>query len=293
MLNAARGLAKLSLHEATRRALHGDGARLSSLLAALLEARKRSAALAADGRPPVGLDAQLPGVVVRLAFCLGNLTAAHDGNRAILGAAGAGPLVDALAASAASFLAAGGDNDDGADDDGGREGEQVLIKLIRLVANVSIHPEMGDVAAHGTGAAALLPLLEASLARDREELALNVVSCVTNLSYYVLRRPGSPPPRRGRGSLFGRPATACAALLGALLHENAEAVSEAARAFGNLSRDASFRAAMRETGADEALVLLLGHASRAVLESITARRPARGIFKPLYLAQIELVFHDS
>jgi hypothetical protein len=31
----------------------------------------------------------------------------------------------------------------------------------------------------------------------------------------------------------------------------------------------------------------------AVLESITGRRPAWDIFKPLYLAQIELVFYDS
>ena len=31
----------------------------------------------------------------------------------------------------------------------------------------------------------------------------------------------------------------------------------------------------------------------AVLESITGRRPALDIFKPLYLAQIELDFHDS
>ena len=31
----------------------------------------------------------------------------------------------------------------------------------------------------------------------------------------------------------------------------------------------------------------------AVLESITGRRPAWDIFKPLYLAEIELVFHDS
>ena len=30
-----------------------------------------------------------------------------------------------------------------------------------------------------------------------------------------------------------------------------------------------------------------------VLESITGRRPARDIFEPFYLAQIELVFHDS
>jgi len=31
----------------------------------------------------------------------------------------------------------------------------------------------------------------------------------------------------------------------------------------------------------------------SVVESITGRRPAWDIFKPLYLAQIEVVFHDS
>ena len=49
-----------------------------------------------------------------------------------------------------------------------------------------------------------------------------------------------------------------------LLHENAEAVSEAARAFGNFSRDAGVRGIMRRVGADEALVLLLGHNCRDV-----------------------------
>jgi len=37
----------------------------------------------------------------------------------------------------------------------------------------------------------------------------------------------------------------------------------------------------------------LARASALALESITGRRPAWDIFKPLYLAQIELVFHDS
>ena len=36
-----------------------------------------------------------------------------------------------------------------------------------------------------------------------------------------------------------------------------------------------------------------GCAFAAVLESIAGRRPVRDILKPLYLAQIELVFHDS
>ena len=44
-------------------------------------------------------------------------------------------------------------------------------------------------------------------------------------------------------------------------------------------------AARDDDGAAAALV--------SALESITGRRPAWDIFKPLYLAQIELVFHDS
>jgi len=39
--------------------------------------------------------------------------------------------------------------------------------------------------------------------------------------------------------------------------------------------------------------LLRGLSRWTVLESMTGRRPAWDIFKPLYLAQIELVFHDS
>ena len=54
-------------------------------------------------------------------------------------------------------------------------------------------------------------------------------------------------------------------LLAVTVHANHEAVSEAARAFGNFSRDEDARRAMRRLGVVEALVLLLGHPARDVV----------------------------
>ena len=84
-----------------------------------------------------------------------------------------------------------------------------------------------------------------------------MVSCVTNLSYYALEG-------RARG-LFADLDAICVSLLAVTVHANHEAVSEAARAFGNFSRDEDARRAMRRLGVVEALVLLLGHPARDVV----------------------------
>ena len=83
------------------------------------------------------------------------------------------------------------------------------------------------------------------------------MSCVTNLSYYALEG-------RARG-LFADLDAVCVSLLAVTVHANHEAVSEAARAFGNFSRDEDARRAMRRLGVVEALVLLLGHPARDVV----------------------------
>ena len=148
VLNAARALAKLSAHENTRRGLHGDERALLDMADALLDAHARRD------------DDRANAVVVRLAFCLGNLTASHDENRKVAGTRAA-PLVAALAASARDFLRESQGDD------------QVLIKLIRLVANASIRPSAGVGVASDDGIACLPSLLREALRRDREELALN------------------------------------------------------------------------------------------------------------------------
>ncbi|CAM9197269.1 unnamed protein product, partial [Laminaria digitata] len=70
-------------------------------------------------------------------------------------------------------------------------------------------------------------------------------------------------PANGRGTI--RREVLTGHLVKVLLHPNAEAVAEAARAFGNFSRDPSCREAMSRRRADEVLVALLEHACREVV----------------------------
>ena len=101
--------------------------------------------------------------------------------------------------------------------------------------------------------------------RERGEDVL-VAECVRNAR---VLGPGGPCPRVLRGGFFGW----------------RSALGLDTR-FDPRSREAAIQGGWRCKV--DALVRL-----RAVLESITGRRPAWDIFKPLYLAQIGLVFHDS
>merc|ERR1712070_860661 len=125
---------------------------------------------------------------------------------------------------------------------------------------------MGDVGSQvvsTNGVQILISLLSHSISTDREELLLNVVSAVTNLSFYVLHHRGATADE-AKGSeepeppsfIFAGYREVCTDLVGVLVHENEEAVAEAARAFGNFSRDAQVRQFMGSSRADEALVLL-------------------------------------
>ncbi|KAJ8601603.1 hypothetical protein CTAYLR_008464 [Chrysophaeum taylorii] len=166
------------------------------------------------------------GIVVRLAFLLGNATADDARARMLVSVP---RLVDLLATSAER------------DDE-----EQVVIKLVRIVANCAIEPTLGARAARLRGVIAWLPrLVRRAAVGRREELLLNVVAAITNLSYYR--------------SFFDDDQATCSHLVDALLHPNHEIVCEAARAFGNLSRSAATRNIMRTVGADEALALLVAH----------------------------------
>lgn len=263
--------------------------------------------------------------------------------------------------------------------------EEMLVNTVRLLANISINREVGQRVCQHAGLVTLEPLLgkcldvfalfedgvlphvprlyseerrcrESSKVRSAtiiipgEELLLNIVSLVTNLSFYGPRANNREPigyscsgsirgslgnrsgnrcdmesfptsefsyrntlftlasmPRRGveeealpknsksvvgdkssgggaenRGGVDRpRKVTAscysnhvlrremrevlCGHLVKVLLHPNPEVVAEAARAFGNFSRDPSCREEMARRRADEVLVVLLGHACREVV----------------------------
>ena len=168
---------------------------------------------------------------MRLAFGLGNLAAGRDETRAAL--ADRAPEIARLAGRAAR---------DFVDDANDEAAEQLSIRLVRLAANAAITPEVGVAVATHQAVAILPEALDAALRRDCEELALHGVSCVTNLSYYALEG-------RARG-LFADLDAICVSLLAVTVHANHEAVSEAARAFGDekppfTTRDANIRKAQK------------------------------------------------
>lgn len=221
VLNASRCLAILSTND-SKGAWLDDAGRLDdpeSLLADVLDAL--TAAYSQRRRA----------VVVRLAYALGNATADSSQSRHVVGR-----RIDRIVAML--------------EDASRREDEEILTKFVRLVANCSIDPIVGARAAASPQVACLSRLLVDTV--DNEELLLNVVSAIANLSYYS-----------DTSVCFD--AETCSRLVDVLLHQNHEAVSEAARAFGNMSRDSTLRRLMSKVQADEALMVLLEHADRDVV----------------------------
>ena len=95
-----------------------------------------------------------------------------------------------------------------------------VVKLIRLVAHLSISPEVGARMATAPEVGCLLKLLESfTMEGAHEELLLNTVSAITNLTYYVV--DGS--------TLLEQPARLAGLLVDVLAMPNEEGVVEACR----------------------------------------------------------------
>uniref|UniRef100_A0A671NVK1 Armadillo repeat-containing protein 2-like n=1 Tax=Sinocyclocheilus anshuiensis TaxID=1608454 RepID=A0A671NVK1_9TELE len=99
------------------------------------------------------------------------------------------------------------------------EREDVLVKLIRLLANLAIHPTVGTALAANT-------LCVQLLLEESEELVINAVATINNLSFY-----------QGESSVVRSQHTHISQLLlKLLLSSSMDAVLEATRVFGNLSQ---------------------------------------------------------
>eukprot|EP00960_Hanusia_phi_P038139 753295-Hanusia_phi.AAC.6 len=133
--------------------------------------------------------------------------------------------------------------------------QDLLVKVVRLLAHLAISPDVGPVLATKEKIEMLIMLANTINIVYCEELILNVVSAITNLSYYS-----------GEDSIIWQTRMELVKILSEMLFvENQEAVLEATRAFGNLSRDQDARRLMHSSRIDEALVLLLDHSDRDVL----------------------------
>jgi len=162
-----------------------------------------------------------------------------------------------------------------------RENEELLVKLIRLLANVGISPSVGAALVSDKRVAVLFKLLKHKSIDNAEELVLNAVSAVTNLSFYLKHstasasRPTSAAAGAGTAAapaaqeeqllLFTPPRDVMALLLGYLFSSNVELLSETCRSLGNFSRSLSFRSVMSAARADEACTLLLDHSDVGVV----------------------------
>ncbi|PKU46043.1 armadillo repeat-containing protein 2 isoform x1 [Limosa lapponica baueri] len=107
------------------------------------------------------------------------------------------------------------------------EAEDVLIKLIRVLANLSIHPSVGAAlaAAHRI-VELLITVLEYKSVDDCEELVINAATTINNLSYYKMKSSAVQDKKLHIAEM----------LLKLLMSNNMDGVVEAVRVFGNLSQ---------------------------------------------------------
>ncbi|GIL94202.1 hypothetical protein Vretimale_474 [Volvox reticuliferus] len=253
VLNAGRILSKLSLHEGCQAAIGADGA-YAPLLVQLL-----------------GQYADNRAILLRVAFVLGNLTTtSNECREQVCNVPFAFVTVVGILQRYA-FGGPGGEGGSGGSSANDRlsraaSHEDCLVKVLRLAANLAIWPDAGHTLAEEAHVAdALLHLLEAYSFEAAEELVLNTVCALTNLSYYQSEMtPGGftnkvlqlPPSR-----LMPR-------ITPLLMCDNEEAVIEAARVYGNFSRSPEVRDYMQAARVVEALVLLLDHSNAEVLYSV-------------------------
>ncbi|KAM6405552.1 armadillo repeat-containing protein 2 isoform 2-T2 [Pluvialis apricaria] len=107
------------------------------------------------------------------------------------------------------------------------EAEDVLIKLIRVLANLSIHPSVGAALAAAHRIVELLvTVLEYKSVDDCEELVINAATTINNLSYYKVKSSAVQDKKLHIAEM----------LLKLLMSNNMDGVVEAVRVFGNLSQ---------------------------------------------------------
>ncbi|XP_035756205.1 armadillo repeat-containing protein 2 isoform X1 [Egretta garzetta] len=107
------------------------------------------------------------------------------------------------------------------------EAEDVLIKLIRVLANLSVHPSVGAALAAAHRVVELLvTVLEYKSVDDCEELVINAATTINNLSYYQVKSSAVQDKKLHIAEM----------LLKLLMSNNMDGVVEAVRVFGNLSQ---------------------------------------------------------
>ncbi|POM62350.1 hypothetical protein PHPALM_28509 [Phytophthora palmivora] len=276
MVNISRILSKLTLHERPRAQINQRTSNMKHLVT-LIDYRQNSwLSLVEQQRSEVRFQDLL---FIRVLFVLGNLCAGNDHNRRLIAMnfSGVSLLLEVLQFYASRYSDARNSENEEVENHGTMEGEQpmeVLVKLVRVMANLAINADVGAQLNGNEGLIPLLKILEVTQRAGDEELMLNTVSCITNVSYY------------SRALACGSKRTKCSVqssdycfiesnriiitklLSRILLDKNEEAVVEAARAFGNLSRFKDVLEYMGDLKVLDCLVVLLDHSNREIVYTV-------------------------
>ncbi|XP_023779684.1 armadillo repeat-containing protein 2 isoform X3 [Cyanistes caeruleus] len=135
------------------------------------------------------------------------------------------------------------------------EAEDVLIKLIRVLANLSIHPKVGAALAAAHPVVGLLVgVLEYKSVDACEELVINAATAINNLSYYQVKNSAVQDKKLHIAEM----------LLKLLMSDNMDAVLEAVRVFGNLSQHHEIRDFIMQKKIYKFMIALLDSKNREV-----------------------------
>uniref|UniRef100_A0A8C3M8M9 Armadillo repeat containing 2 n=1 Tax=Geospiza parvula TaxID=87175 RepID=A0A8C3M8M9_GEOPR len=135
------------------------------------------------------------------------------------------------------------------------EAEDVLIKLIRVLANLSIHPRVGAALAAAHPLVGLLvTVLEYKSVDACEELVINAATTINNLSYYQVENSAVQEKQLHIAEM----------LLKLLMSDNMDAVVEAVRVFGNLSQHHEIRDFIMQKKIYKFVIALLDSKDREV-----------------------------
>ncbi|XP_077567565.1 armadillo repeat-containing protein 2 isoform X1 [Stigmatopora nigra] len=161
-------------------------------------------------------------LVVRVLFTLGNLTSKGDEARRQLFQCKT--LADTLLRLYADYQPREGSFS--------REAEDVLVKLVRVLANMCIHEDAGAaLAANDECVRLLMETLELRSVEENEELMVNAAASINNLTFY----------HKESSVLKCKQLDIAQLMLKLLLSSNMTAMHEATRVYGNLSQSKDVR----------------------------------------------------
>uniref|UniRef100_T1J4M8 Armadillo repeat-containing protein 2 n=1 Tax=Strigamia maritima TaxID=126957 RepID=T1J4M8_STRMM len=216
VMNISRILSKLTIHSDICTVVTDEAASFPILMAVLEKYHKRKE------------------LMIRVAFTLGNLTAKNEKARKLLfdHPKSIDTLLELLQLYLNLSLEEGISNTADSNDVTSVEMEDAVIKLIRVVANMSIHPDVGpQVASHPLCFNHISTILSEKTKSENQELILSTLATLNNISYYSVEKEKCDE----------KVLQITENLVGILLKENSSEVLEVTRVLGNLTRSYKVR----------------------------------------------------